>query len=162
MAIDNVSNPTVNFALAGTETGNPANAAALVNSLPPAALFSKEFQPLLNSIDPSQVYPFTPAPLPYAKPEAFAKFAAEPNLLLNSLKTASTGLGGFLQSLDVAGADAQVAEHLANAQAAFASGDMLTAQLEMMEAQKLQSFMSMLINMIGSMEMEAIRNSKLS
>jgi hypothetical protein len=160
MGIDKVSNANIHAAQAAPEAN--ATAATLAASLPAGALHSQELQPLFASLDPSHAYPFTPAPLPFAKPDAFAQLTAQPHLFVNSLKTASAGLGSFLQGLDVAGADAKVAQHMANAQAAFEAGDMLTAQLEMMEAQKLQTFMSTLINMIGSMEMEAIRNSKLS
>jgi hypothetical protein len=138
------------------------NATAFISKLPQAALYSQELQPVIDSIKPGQSYPFTPIPLPYAKPAAYDQFVANPGQLLTSLETASTGLQGFLNGLDVGAADKKIADHLAAAEAAFAKGDMLTAQKELMEAQKLQSFLSMLINLIGSMQLEAIRNSKLS
>jgi hypothetical protein len=163
MGTDNVSKANINTpVIPETVTPEVANATTLVNSLPTSALYAKEFQPLLASINPAQVYPFSPMPLPYSKSDAYTSFTTEPNLLATTLQSASSGLQGVLDSLDVTGSDQAISKLLQEAEEARKRGDMLTMQQKLQEAQKLQSAISTMLSIIGTMQMEAIRNAKLS
>jgi hypothetical protein len=162
MGTDNVK-ANLNITPVVPETVTPeTNATALVSSLPPSALYAKELQPLLASVNPAQVYPFTPMPLPFSKSDAYTRFTTEPNLLATTLQSASSGLQGVLDSLDVTGSDQQISKLLQEAEEARKRGDMLTMQQKLQEAQKLQSAISTMLSIIGGMQLEAIRNSKLS
>jgi hypothetical protein len=175
MAINNINNnAAVNVASISTEQ----SPVALASTFPKEALLSQNLQPLFQSINPGQAYPFTPLPLPFSKNDNLTQLTANPSLLISQLQNAGLafgnpvtgtptsgapaggGLESILQGLDVGGADASVAAHMKAAQDAYASGNMLQAQQEMLEAQKLQTFVSTLLNMITQMEMDAIKNSK--
>jgi len=175
MPVNNINN---NAAINVGSISSEQSPVALASTFPKEALQSQNLQALFQSLNPAQSYPFTPLPLPFSKNEALAKLSADPSLLITQLQgaglafgnpvtgtpgsgaPASGGLESILQGLDVGGADAAVAGHMKAAQDAFASGNMLQAQQEMLEAQKLQTFISTLLNMITQMEMDAIKNSK--
>jgi hypothetical protein len=158
MAIDNVSNKA---ALNAATISPELSALSLASSLPREALHAKEFQPLYLSINPAEVPPFSPVPQPFSKTSAFDQFFNDPGLLVSTLQGASGGLSAFVDSLNVAGSDQQVADHLAKAKAAFDAGKPGEAQQELMEAQKIQAFISTMLSIVNQMEMDAIKNSKL-
>ena len=159
MGIDNVSKPAISPEAINLQ---PTTAAQLVSGLPPAALYAEEFQPLLKSVDPAQSYPFSPIPLPYAKSDAYAQFLAKPELFVNTLQSASDGLESVVGGLDIGGTDAEVASLLERAKKAQAEGRTGEAADLMRQAQVKQNFMIQMISIIGSMQLQAIRNMKLS
>ena len=81
---------------------------------------------------------------------------------MSTLDTASQGLAGLLNNLDTSGTSDQVNQLIQDAQTAATNGDGLTAQKDLAQAQLLFSTMSTLLNMISSMQQEAIKNSRLS
>jgi hypothetical protein len=138
-----------------------ANSASLVSNLPPGALFSPAFQPLMATVNPAQDNSAPAQPLPFQVSQAQSQLVQDPQQFSASLQSASQGLGGLLDSLDTAGTSDQVNQLIQSAQDAASKGDGLTAQKDMAQAQLLYTTMSTVLNMISQMQLEAIRNSKL-
>jgi len=135
--------------------------ASIVSNLPPGALHSAAFQPLLTSATPAQDNAAASQPVPFQMSETQSALVQDPKQLSASLQTASTGLGGLLNSLDTSSTSDQVNQLIQQAQDAAANGDGLTAQKDMAQAQLLYTTMSTVLNMISQLQLEAIRNSKL-
>lgn len=135
--------------------------ASIVSNLPPGALHSAALQPLVTSATPAQDNTVASQPVPFQMSETQSALVQDPKQLSASLQTASTGLGGLLDSLDTGSTSDQVNQLIQQAQDAAAKGDGLTAQKDMAQAQLLYSTMSTVLNMISQMQLEAIRNSKL-
>jgi hypothetical protein len=146
-----------------TETNTPAttNAATIVSSLPPEALYSQSFQPLYSNLNQSQDFTFPTRPQPFQVSTTQSVLLQNPQQLATSLQTTSQGLGGLLNSLDTGATSDQINQLIQSAQDAAANGDGLTAQKDMAQAQLLFSTMSTLLSMISSLQREAIRNAKI-
>jgi hypothetical protein len=86
--------------------------------------------------------------------------AQDPSQLAESVTPVTGGLGALLNSLDTSGTSNQVNQLLQDAQQAAQSGDGLTAQKDMAQAQLLFETMSTILNSINTMQSEAIRNAK--
>jgi hypothetical protein len=149
------------------QTSNPntdttvTSSAALVSNLPPGALYSPAFQPLMATANPAQDNTAPAQPLPFQVSQTQSALAQDPQQFSASLQSASQGLGGLLDSLDTASTSDQVNQLIQSAQDASTKGDGLTAQKDMAQAQLLYSTMSTVLSMISQMQMEAIKNSKL-
>jgi hypothetical protein len=141
-------------------TAPTTDTASIVRNLPPGALHSAALQPLLTSASPAQDNAAS-QPVPFQVSETQSQLLQDPKQLSASLQTASTGLGGLLNSLDTSSTSDQVNQLIQQAQDAAANGDGLTAQKAMAQAQLLYTTMSTVLNMISQLQLEAIRNSKL-
>lgn len=104
MAIDNIQNHALNAA-----PSLDPNALSLANSFPQAALYSPNLQPLYQSVDPTQIYPFGVRPQPFTMPESFNQFQVNPGLLTANLSSASDSVQGGLDQL-ASQADASLAD----------------------------------------------------
>jgi len=85
---------------------------------------------------------------------------ATPGQVAASVTPITGGLGALLSSLDTSGTSDQVNQLIQDAQSAASSGDGLTAQKDLAQAQLLFETMSTILNVITQMQLEAIRNSK--
>ena len=75
---------------------------------------------------------------------------------------ASGGIGGQLNSLNTGGISNQINDLMNQATQAAQSGDALTAQKDMIQAQIMFQTISQLMNTIGEMQKQALQNSKLN
>jgi hypothetical protein len=149
-------------------TVNPAQANAVTPSAqigistemkPPAA------QMFVSSSEPVTAVSTATLSL-QASPAAFtlstsqAPLAQDPSQLAVSVAPVTGGLGALLDSLDTSGTSDQVNSLIQQAQQAAQSGDGLTAQKDMAQAQLLFETMSTILSTITNMQSEAVRNSK--
>jgi len=147
---------------ANAETNTTAtNAATIVSSLPPEALYAQSFQPLYSDLNQSQDFTFPSRPVPFQVSSTQSVLLQDPKQLATALQSTSQGLGGMLDGLDTAATSDQVNQLIQSAQDAAAKGDGLTAQKDFAQAQLLYSTMATLLSMISSMQMEAIKNAKI-
>jgi hypothetical protein len=120
---------------------------------------------LLGNNNQSQNQSIQPFPFPFST-GGLSNYLQNPSQLLNTLGSgpgvgSSSSLGGFLGNLDTAGVDSQVTNLMNSAQQAAQNGDAMTAQKDMIQAQTLFQTISQLMNQIGSLQKEALQNSKL-
>jgi hypothetical protein len=97
---------------------------------------------------------------PFTLTDSQTSLNATPSQLAASVTPVTGGLGALLNSLDTSGTSDQVNQLIQDAQSAASSGDGLTAQKDLAQAQLLFETMSTILNVITQMQMEAIRNSK--
>ena len=151
--------PAVNADLATPANTSPAS---VVLSLPSAALYAPSLTPLYSTASLAPNSAVAQQPMPFQVSPAQSGLAANQSQLVSSLDTASVGLGGLLNSLDTSGTATQVNNLLQDAETVATSGDGLTAQKDMAQAQLLYTTMSTLLNMITQMQEDAIKNSRVS
>lgn len=160
MSTDNVIN--ANRAPLAAETFSATAATAtpqtFLSALSPAALYSQAFQPLYNSVDPTQSYPSTLSP--YATP-AFLK--ADPSVFMNTLSSASTGIQSQLDTLGKqAGSALQDANNLiANNPNGLSPEQYQQLMQDYQNYQLLEQLQMTIQNILASLKKMAIENMKL-
>jgi len=156
-----VQNSIPNTSAGVTPPAGPSPA-SIVSNLPSEALYSPSFAPLYATASQPQDSTVPSQPVPFALSATQSQSVANEGEFVSTLDTASQGLAGLLNNLDTSGTSDQVNQLIQDAQTAATNGDGLTAQKDLAQAQLLFSTMSTLLNMISSMQQEAIKNSRLS
>jgi hypothetical protein len=122
------------------------------------------FSGLFQMLSPQQQFSCPSMPLPFSPMSSGIQgFLNNPNQLFQTLGGGATsgGLGALLNSVDTGGISGQINNLMNDAQQQAVSGDPLTAQKELIQAQVMFQTISNFLNIIGQLQKTAVQNSKL-